>query len=394
MSDYTETEEQGWFDRIQESIKGVLVGGGLFLFAFPLLFTNEGCAVKTARSLEQGASAVISVVSDKVDPANDSKLVHMTGNAVTSDKLADPVFGMSQPAIKLSRHVEMYQWVEEKKTKTEKKAGGKKVKTTSYTYKRAWKDSLQESDGFKKKKGHRNPATMMYEGKEWRSENVKVGAFHLPSMLTAKIHKYEELVVPPSVVSQVPAKFREEAHVQDGKLYLGFDPKTPEIGDMRVSFKVVKSDIPVSLVAQQTGATLTSYQIPDGDALALLSLGTKTSQEMFTSAMEANVMMTWILRLAGIIMMFAGLMMVFKPLVTIADVVPLFGDMLQLGLGLFCGILAFTLSFFTISAAWLFYRPLIGVPLLAVAVAGLVALVVMGRKKAQTRTGRTGLVTA
>jgi hypothetical protein len=69
----------------------------------------------------------------------------------------------------------------------------------------------------------------------------------------------------------------------------------------------------------------------------------------------------------------------------VADVVPLVGSMLEMGLGLVSGILAFGLSFLTISIAWIFYRPLIGIPLLILALAALIGGFVLAQKKRAAR---------
>lgn len=382
MDEFTEYEEQGWFSRIMESIKSVAIGGVMFLVAFPLLFANEGCAVKTAKSLEEGAAAVVSVKSNaKVDPQYEGKLVHMTGNAVAQAPLKDPALGVQASAIKLSRNVEMYQWVETKKTKTKKKAGGKKVKKTTYSYKKDWADSFHDSSHFKKKKGHTNPGDMPYKKDEWHSKSVKFGAFDLPETLVSKIHKYEDFPVNKEMLAALPADLKHNAKISGNSIYVGHDPKNPIIGDLRITYKVVKSDQPVSIVAQQMGSSFTKYQTEAGNAIALLDTGKVTADKMFADAQAANTMMTWIVRIAGMAMMFFGIMMVFKPLVVVADVVPLVGDMLELGIGLFAGLAAFGLSFLTISIAWIFYRPLIGIPLLLLAIGGLAAAFVMGKKK-------------
>ena len=65
---FTEVTSQGLGSRLMESIKGVLVGLVMFIAAFPVLWINEGCAVKTAKGLEEGLSAVISVASDNSIP--------------------------------------------------------------------------------------------------------------------------------------------------------------------------------------------------------------------------------------------------------------------------------------------------------------------------------------
>ena len=68
----TEVTTQGWFSRIMESIKGVLVGLICFVASFPLLWWNEGRSVQTYKSLTEGRGAVVSVASDSVQPNNDS----------------------------------------------------------------------------------------------------------------------------------------------------------------------------------------------------------------------------------------------------------------------------------------------------------------------------------
>ena len=124
MSDtYTEVTSKSWFSRLAESIKSVLIGFLLFLVAFPVLFWNEGRAVQTARSLEEGAGLVVSIPAGTADKGNDGKLVHTTGDATTTETLRDPEFGVSAQAIRLLRTVEMYQWVQHEKTETRQKLG-------------------------------------------------------------------------------------------------------------------------------------------------------------------------------------------------------------------------------------------------------------------------------
>jgi hypothetical protein len=81
------------------------------------------------------------------------------------------------------------------------------------------------------------------------------------------------------------------------------------------------------------------------------------------------------------VIMLIGITMIFKPLTTVADVVPLFGSMLGAGVFVFALLMSLGLTLLTISVAWIFYRPLIGIPLAVVAVGAIAALVVMGMKK-------------
>jgi len=57
----------------------------------------------------------------------------------------------------------------------------------------------------------------------------------------------------------------------------------------------------------------------------------------------------------------------------VADVLPILGDLLRGGIAVFAGVVAACLSLVTIAAAWLAYRPVLGIGLLAAAVVLLVA---------------------
>ena len=67
---YTETTTKGWSTRIGESIKGILFGIVLIGLSCMLLFWNEGRAVQTTKSLNEGAGLVVDVGTGSVDPAN------------------------------------------------------------------------------------------------------------------------------------------------------------------------------------------------------------------------------------------------------------------------------------------------------------------------------------
>jgi len=107
---FTETTSVSWLGRIKRSVGGVVVGLVLIIAMVVLLFWNEGRAVTTAQSLAEGASAVVSVTAESVDPANEGRLAHVGGRVVTGDTPSDPDFAISAPGIRLVRNAEMYQW--------------------------------------------------------------------------------------------------------------------------------------------------------------------------------------------------------------------------------------------------------------------------------------------
>ena len=127
MSDsFSVTTSQSWFGRLFESIKSVLFGLVMFVLSFPLLFWNEGRAVRTARSLTEGLGAVVSVPAEAVTPGNEGKLVYVSGAVKTDKPVVDDELAVEADAVTLLRNVEMYQWKESESKETRKKLGGGK----------------------------------------------------------------------------------------------------------------------------------------------------------------------------------------------------------------------------------------------------------------------------
>lgn len=380
MDSFTEVSSQGWLSRIGESIKGILVGFVLVLVAFPVLFWNEGRAVKTAKGLEEGAGAVVSVPADSVDAGNEGKLVHVAAQATADATLSDADLGVAAPGIALVRKVEMFQWREQKKSEKRKKLGGGEETVTTYTYEKVWDDSPHASSSFKEQQGHENP-DMPLRSSRFTAPSVTLGGFTLPSSLVEQIRKSEALAVDPKAIATPAVAKGRTMHGASGGLYFGANPSTPAVGDLRVTYAVVKPQ-PVSVVARQVGSSFQPYVASTGLSISMLEPGTVPAAEMFQHAQDANATMTWILRGVGTFVMFLGFGLVFRPLSVVADVIPLVGGLVGLGTALAAAGLAAVGSALTIGVAWIFYRPLIGVPLV---VGGLALIVFLFVKGSQAR---------
>lgn len=375
---YTEVTETSWFSRIGSAFSGILVGLILFAAAFPLLFWNEGRAVKRYKTLKEGGGKVVSVSADRIDPELDGQLVHVTGEAVTEDVLTDPTFGVQTRALKLRRTVEMFQWQESRRTETEKKVGGGERKVTIYDYHRTWSDRLIDSSSFKQPMEHRNPPTMPIGSQTWTAEPVTLGAYTLPRSLVDDISAYRPLDVEGSDGELKTIGDRTCEPAEDG-YYCGFNSGTPEIGDLRIYYREVPP-MTVSLVARQQGDTFSAYQTQAGGTISLLRTGVHSAEAMFQQAQTRNKWLTWLLRGAGLLVMAIGLGMIFKPLSVVADVIPFVGSLVAAGTGMVAFLLAAVFSLITIAVAWIFYRPWIGGILLAAAAACLAGVFMMWRK--------------
>ena len=377
---FTEVTSKGLFGRLGESIKSVAFGLLLFVIAFPVLFWNEGRTVKRMRTLESGAKQVISIKADAVVPGNQGKLVHLTGDAKTEENVYDGDFGVQVNAIKLIRNAEMYQWKERAESKTRKKIGGGEETTTEYKYEKVWSKDLIKSGDFKHPEGHDNRGSMPYESKTFTAKTVTIGAFTLSPGLIEKITKSEPLALDEDALGPLPPDMRPSVRISEGGFYIGKDPAAPLIGDMKIRFEIVKQPIAISLLSGQVESTFEPFKMKEG-VIDVLKVGTFTADAMFQMEKEANSLIAWVLRLVGFLMMVFGITMIFKPLTVTADVLPFLGDMLEMGIGFFAAIISFALSLLTISIAWVFYRPLLGIPLLVIAIGSIVAFKMLGKKK-------------
>lgn len=360
---FTEVTSKSWFSRLGNAFKGILAGIILVVIAFPLLFWNEGRAVKRHKTLEEGGGAVISVPVDRVDSGNQGKLVHLAGMATTDEILTDEVFGVSSQAVKLRRFAEMYQWQETSESQEKKKLGGGTETSTTYTYSKVWSAGLISSSQFRKPEGHENPAQMAYQSDEMVAGKVTIGAFTLSPSLIRMIGDYSPVALGSDYT--LPDNLKNQARLASNSIYIGDSPSSPQVGDIRITYKEVKP-MNISLVANQINDTFEPYYAKAGGTIELLVSGIQSADAMFQEAEKSNTILTWILRGAGFLVMLVGFQLIFGPLSVFADVLPILGSIVGAGTGFIAALIAGVLSCLTIGIAWIVYRPIIGIVMLAI----------------------------
>ena len=375
MSDnYTEVTRESWGERIGGSFKNIIGGFVLILAGILLLFWNEGRTVKRARALSEGQSAVVNIDPTQL-ASKQSKLVHFSGAPILGEPIVDQEMGISAKGLKLIRTVEMYQWKENVKTTTDKKVGGAKETTKEYTYEKKWMKKHESSQNFKVQKGHQNPASMPYKQQSILAQGVKVGEVALSAATLSELSCGESF----SLTGQTPAipKMRIE---NNDILFLGEGtPASPMIGDIRVSYSLVNPN-DISVVAQLTNGATADYKSSNGQSVHLAECGIQTAESMFTTAQKSNSFLGWVLRLAGLLMIFGGFKLVLEILVVLGDVIPFIGSIIGIGTGIVSAVLAFAISLVVIAVAWLYFRPILAISLIAIAGA-IVAGVFYMRKK-------------
>jgi uncharacterized protein YjbI with pentapeptide repeats len=367
---------KSWQDNWLLAKIGFYLGLILAVAGLGLLGYSEYSGAKKAQALEQGASNVTSIAADKVDPANEGKLVHVVGPAQTKETLTDAELGVSTSAIRLSRKVEMYQWQEKKESK---KKGNDTI--TSYTYDRTWSDKPIDSSKFNQQSGHENPP-WPFEAKSWQAGDVTLGSFTLAPSLIDKIKGEERLPATDS------GKLPDNVKVHDGQFYKG-DPASPAVGDARIEYKVAKPGT-ISVVAKQAQNGLVPFQ-DDGQTIELVQAGTQSAGAMFETAKTGHAILTWLLRVGAFVLLAFGLYLVGQPNVYRADSIPLVGDILALG-GISFGItVGLALALLVSGGILLVYLPLLSAPLLAGAAVILVASRLIGARQAEKAAGTSKL---
>jgi hypothetical protein len=381
---FSSTSSTSWFSNLAGSIKSVLFGLLLFAGSFPLLFWNEGRAVRTSKGLKEGLGSVVSVSPDSVDGGKEGKLIHVSGAVRTDAPVVDDQLAVKATAVKLIRKVEMFQWKEHEKSESRKKLGGGTETVTTWEYNRGWAEGRVDSSQFKHPEDHENPPAPAYESRTFVAGKVTVGAYTMSPEQLGQLTDATALPVDAAAEGQLPAAARSKFKVRDGKFFQGADLASPKVGDVQIYFQIV-NPATVSLVGVQSGQTFVPYRTATDTTILLVEEGTLTAPQMFKKAEDRNSVMTWVLRGLGFFLMFLGIFMLFRPIVVFADVVPMFGTMLGAGIGFFAFLGAAILSSITIAVAWIVYRPLIGIAMLALAVAAFYWLFTVGMKKKAAR---------
>ncbi|MEY2576092.1 MAG: hypothetical protein QOF80_1579 [Verrucomicrobiota bacterium] len=383
MGVITEVTSQSIFGRIGNSIVGMLFGFALFFGSIILLFWNEGRAVATAKSLREGAATVIDVPADNINSANESMLIHVTGETAVTAALQDPIFNISEKALRLRRNIEVYVWKEKKESKSRDKIGGGKETTTTYSYEKVWSPDLIKSSSFKSADDHRNPSRLEVPKKEFVATNATLGQFRLTPQIIGKIESDEAMEATKDQLSQVSDDFQSKLKLDGDKFYLGDDPANPEIGDEKISFGVLRPGT-LSVVAAQTKQSFTPYVTTNEREIELVEPGNHSAAQMFAHAQAANRTLTWILRAVGFAAMFFAGLLVLGPISAMARILPFLGSIVELGFAIVSFFLSAIVSLIVIAMAWIVYRPILGIALIVTAIACIVMLKRLHTKRVAT----------
>lgn len=354
-------KKPGFFGKIANSIAGIPIGIILIIIGACVLWSNEQNNVKNIKDVKELRDQVIQVTSDKVDPSNEGKLIATNGKLDFGEsKLTDSLFGVSRVTPKLVRKVEMYQWIEEKKTDDDN--------NTTYTYKTEWSSDVIDSSNFYDTK-KTNPTYMKYEGTTIVTPNdIKVGEYN--------INTFKDSLTADTKLNNLEGAILPEGYKSEGGFITNAENLSePKVGDLRISFYFADYT-DVSVLGKQYSSSITSYSTKTKHDIKMMQKGIKSGEELITAKEKGDKFKKWTMRILGVILIIAGVGMLIGPLTTLIGFIPFLGNVINAGIGVVSFIIGLAISLVIIAIAWFVARPVLSICLIVVIV-GLIVLLKM-----------------
>jgi hypothetical protein len=347
------------------SLGAAMLGGMFFLGGMGIVLLelfHEPRVVHDAQTLEAGAETCVICPTDQVEPINEGKLVYTTGQVTGDETLRDDQLGISAPGLKLTRTVQIYQWVERRASHL---SGTPKRRTITHTYHHQKRWGAQPVDSAKfhpdSTTGKRpsNVGTLPLPHQTWYAKEVRLGGFALVRRQVDRLSQ-ERLPLTKAIFAGLPAAWKNRLTLaSNGTLYLPVKPggaKDPQIGDVRITFEVMKPQT-VSLMARQVGDSFEPWHLRESsNPIDELRQGSVSKEEMFNAMESHNPEPSWGPRLFGLILATIGLMLMVQPLAALRGSRPIVSGR-SLLLSLLALLLAPALVVLIHGVRWYFVAP-------------------------------------
>ena len=319
---FTTTTTQGYGSRIMNSISGIFLGIILVIVAIGLLYWNEG---RVDLSTIAAQSKIIAADQVSTDPAVQGQLISTTGTLTADGAIGDNLFLKAGNYVSLSRVVEMYAWIETKKTTTTKNNGGSETTTTTYTYNQGWTTNPGKTSSFAEPAGHDNPALTIFSG-SYRAPAAHIGAYtigsigsiELPTQTTVFVSKQNTILTGKEQIAGDQYIFIPAGTVSTTT------EASPKIGDVRVSYRALNSGVPATVMGKLDGSSIDAY-VSQNDA-TLYRAFSGSRDEAIAELHSEYEFMLWMFRLAGFMMIFMGFNLIARPISVVLDILPIFGE--------------------------------------------------------------------
>ncbi len=398
---FTKTTKTGLGSRLMGAIKGIFIGIILFIISFGVLYWNEGRV-----DVSEIAKNAVEISADQIDAGADGDFIYVTGDVVSEEQIGDGLYLVPGDYLAVSRTVEMYAWVENTSSTTEDEWGGGQTTETTYSYAKEWVHSPTSSSSFEYPEEHSNPSKTI-EDFDSRVGSAKIGVYEL-NMNKLSLAGYRNLSLSEDVIDmsklgaasvETDAVVEEAADDEDFSyewsvsvddeevagstseesgsglagdfIFVGEGSLTsPDVGDLRISYSVVRNNTEGTIFAELDGDRLVTYVDEDTEE-SLYRMFAGTRDEALSTMHGEYTMMLWIFRLIGFVMMWVGLSSLFGPVVVFLGIVPALGQISRSIVKFVTFIVAAILSIVTILISMILHS------VIAVVIAVVITLVIV-----------------
>lgn len=365
MDQFTTVQHQGYFQRVKSSFAGIIIGLILFVVSFVVLWKNEGNLVREKVALKELAANTVEASTDEITAATAGKPVHLVGELLATDMLGDPGYLVPGDYLKLRRHAQMFQWVEDKKTETREKMGGGTEQITTYSYKKKWISGRIDSSEFRNAAGHENPEPF-FQDEDFVVSESTFGAWDGLDVLE-HVWPSDELELTDDMIDQELA----EGERVGSYLYYRNDPasRVDTIGDERISWSALFPGTFSVIAFHAADDRLVPFVASNGKDKFLVESGVNDIAGMIETEKSAQSLLAWVFRIVGFALMWIGLGLILAPLATLLSIIPVAASISRFMIGIITFTVSLGLTVITVVISWVAHNPIV----LGVAIAAGVA---------------------
>ncbi len=347
---------QQFFEKLVNSIGGIVIGVILVFVGIFVLYQNEG-------------RVDYSVVAHKAisfETADQDDLAYTTGPIQSQETIGDGLYVGSGSFVSLSRNVEMFAWTEKKSQNNDN--------TTKTTYKKEWVKSVPDSSEFLETKGHENPANSV-ESTQVVISKATIGDINVnPS----EANLAPEKKLNPSSLNLINIQ-APVTTVAGDYVYVGTGANIgPEVGNLRVSYTGFTYPTTVTMYGRADGKSLNMHQGEQERPLYRIFPGTHADAQAVLK--QEYQTQGWIMRFLGFFLLWIAIGMIFAPLTTILEVIPVLGHLGKSMIGILSFLLALVIAI-VVSVTSMILHNLIAALLVGCLVLACVYFLVIKRKK-------------
>ncbi|HEY1016743.1 MAG TPA: TMEM43 family protein, partial [Herpetosiphonaceae bacterium] len=315
--------------------------------------------------------------ADRVDAGLDGQLVAASGSLTSDAPLGDDLFLAPGRYLQLRRTVEMYAWEEERSSTTRKKLGGGSETVTTYSYHKEWTSDPENSSSFHNRSGHDNPP-LPYDSATFNASSATIGAYQVDPFAL----EFPE----PDPVRLNAEILRGDAGVREADYLLSRRGAlaSPQVGDWRISYQAVPTDLAVTLFGKAEGDRIGPF-VAKKDTVLYRAFTEDRAGAIKTMDSEYTTLL-WILRVGGFVLMWVGLALVFSPLNAVLNILPPAGSLSSFVIGAVTFVVALPLSIVTIVIAYVAHNLVLLIISVAI-VLGVAVFLLRRRQRARAVSG-------